>query len=105
MLGGLAACGADETGRRTAGSRCVGMTNTRRFGIGIPFFFYEKGDIEEPLSQVGQEMPCVTAFADIYQNMGLSWESGTGVGLAGFEERYPQAGYKSTEKQFLYGIG
>ena len=42
----------------------------------------------------GAESASVTAFADIYQNMiDLSWESGTGVGLAahvaGFEERYP----------------
>ena len=81
--GGLAAGGADETGRRTG----VGMT-TGRNGIGTPFFFFPRRDIES-LSQVGQQMPCVTAFADIYQNMiDLAWESGMGgVGLAGFEER------------------
>ena len=37
MPGGLAAGGADETGRRKG----VGDDHTGQFGIGIPFFFQE----------------------------------------------------------------
>ena len=71
------------------------------------FFSRRDACIEESLCRVGQQMPCVTGHAAIYQNMiVLSWGSGAGVGLAGLETCPQVVGScKSTEKQFLYGIG